>query len=200
MEQVHALRSEDFPPAQLRRRQKIVDAAKELLISEGYDTVQIREIAARAEVALGTVYRYFSSKEHIYAVVLQIWADPFYESPPEQTVGIGSLDRARFRLRRVVAAFVRNPSFIKVQMMVSISTDPNVLAIRTQLGDAMNAQLVKDLSVIPERRARDITIIAWCITTQLINDVSASIMPLEEAIRLLDEYFILVERSSTAAF
>lgn len=39
----------------------------------GYDAVQMREVSARADVALGTIYRYFSSKDEILAEGLVLW-------------------------------------------------------------------------------------------------------------------------------
>jgi AcrR family transcriptional regulator len=53
------------PPSQLARRERILDAAVELATEGGYDAVQMREVAERADVALGTLYRYFPSKVHL---------------------------------------------------------------------------------------------------------------------------------------
>ena len=33
----------------------------------GYDAVQMRDVAGEAGVALGTIYRYFASKDHLLA-------------------------------------------------------------------------------------------------------------------------------------
>src|SRR3974377_523984 len=51
-------------------RQRVVDAAMELGLEGGYEAVQMRDVAARAHVAMGTVYRYFSSKDHLLAAPL----------------------------------------------------------------------------------------------------------------------------------
>ena len=58
--------SQRLPPASQRaRRERILDAAVELATEGGYDAVQMREVAERADVALGTLYRYFPSKVHV---------------------------------------------------------------------------------------------------------------------------------------
>src|SRR5262249_21697473 len=44
-------------PVQRQRRQRILKAAVELAAEGGYDAVQMREVALRADVALGTLYR-----------------------------------------------------------------------------------------------------------------------------------------------
>ena len=63
--------------AQLVRRQRLVTTVIEL-ISAGDalapEDIQMKEIADRSGVALGTVYRYFSSKDHLLAAALLQWA------------------------------------------------------------------------------------------------------------------------------
>src|ERR687883_441125 len=56
--------------AQRARRRRILAAAAELATEGGFDAVQMREVAERADVALGTLYRYFPSKIHLLVNVL----------------------------------------------------------------------------------------------------------------------------------
>ena len=51
--------------AQRERRKRILDATLALASKGGYDAVQMRTVAERADVALGTLYRYFPSKIHL---------------------------------------------------------------------------------------------------------------------------------------
>src|SRR6266851_5779195 len=51
--------------AQRDRRKRILDATLALASKGGYDAVQMRTVAQRADVALGTLYRYFPSKIHL---------------------------------------------------------------------------------------------------------------------------------------
>jgi TetR/AcrR family fatty acid metabolism transcriptional regulator len=46
-------------------RRLIVDAATQILLDEGIDQVSIRRIAERIEYSPGTIYLYFTSKEHL---------------------------------------------------------------------------------------------------------------------------------------
>src|SRR2546430_13222502 len=56
--------------AQRERRQRILDATLALASKGGYDAVQMRAVAERADVALGTLYRYFPSKIHLLVSAL----------------------------------------------------------------------------------------------------------------------------------
>jgi len=54
------------------RTERIIMVAMELAERDGYDAVRLRDVAAQAEVALGTVYRRFTRKEDILAAVLNL--------------------------------------------------------------------------------------------------------------------------------
>jgi AcrR family transcriptional regulator len=56
--------------AQRERRQRILDATIALASRGGFDAVQMRTVAERADVALGTLYRYFPSKVHLLVSAL----------------------------------------------------------------------------------------------------------------------------------
>jgi AcrR family transcriptional regulator len=64
----------------------MLEVASQLARSGGFDAVQMRTVAADADVALGTLYRYFPSKEHLLvsAMLRQIHdlADQLAVRPP----------------------------------------------------------------------------------------------------------------------
>ena len=59
--------------SQAQRRERVLRAALELGAEGGYDAVQMRDVATSAGVALGTIYRYFASKDHLLAAALVEW-------------------------------------------------------------------------------------------------------------------------------
>jgi AcrR family transcriptional regulator len=56
--------------AQRERRERILDATIALASQGGFDAVQMRAVADHADVALGTLYRYFPSKIHLLVTAL----------------------------------------------------------------------------------------------------------------------------------
>jgi AcrR family transcriptional regulator len=56
--------------AQRDRRRRILDSTIELASKGGFDAVQMRAVAEKADVALGTLYRYFPSKIHLLVSAL----------------------------------------------------------------------------------------------------------------------------------
>ncbi|MFF9542520.1 TetR family transcriptional regulator [Streptomyces albidoflavus] len=67
--------AETRPPAapgserQAARRERILAAAAALGAEIPYDRVQMQDVARAADVALGTLYRYFPSKTHLFAAL-----------------------------------------------------------------------------------------------------------------------------------
>ena len=52
-----------------QRRQQILNAARNLLFKKGLNAISVNQIARQAELAVGTIYFYFRSKEEIFAVL-----------------------------------------------------------------------------------------------------------------------------------
>ena len=71
MSSANSLAVEDLGSAAQRdRRKRILDATYQLARDGGFDAVQMRAVAERADVALGTLYRYFPSKIHLLVSAL----------------------------------------------------------------------------------------------------------------------------------
>ncbi len=62
-----------------RNRDKLVEAARLVFREKGYDA-PLDDIAKRAEVGPGTLYRHFSSREALIDAVLQSWVDQVNEA------------------------------------------------------------------------------------------------------------------------
>jgi TetR/AcrR family transcriptional regulator, cholesterol catabolism regulator len=130
-------------PVQRQRRQRILDAAVGLAAEGGYDAVQMREVALRADVALGTLYRYFASKEHLLVSALaEHVADlsgRLVERPPR-----GEDDAARVMdvIRRVTRALQRDPDVIAAMLKSLISSGAGVGEAMGPIGGQMTAIVV----------------------------------------------------------
>lgn len=59
-------------PEMEERARRIVETAIELAEEGGFEAVRLRDVAAHAEVALGTLYRRFRSKEELLVAALEL--------------------------------------------------------------------------------------------------------------------------------
>ncbi|WP_433373088.1 TetR family transcriptional regulator [Streptosporangium sp. CA-115845] len=66
--------------SQIARQKRILDAAAALGAGKRIDVVQMQEVAKDADVAIATLYRYFPSKNALFAAVLQAEIGAFHES------------------------------------------------------------------------------------------------------------------------
>ncbi|WP_245713615.1 TetR family transcriptional regulator [Nocardia vaccinii] len=74
--------------------EQIIDVVLTLLQTEGYDAVQLREVARRARVSLATVYKLFHTRDELIVTAIERWmADHAYPDlappAPEETLHDG---------------------------------------------------------------------------------------------------------------
>lgn len=62
--------AEPSSPSQRARHRRILRVAAHLAAAKGLDRVQMHEVAKDAGVAIGTLYRYFPSKVHLFTAVM----------------------------------------------------------------------------------------------------------------------------------
>jgi len=95
---------------QAANRRKLLDAARGLANTNGYDGVTVRAVAAVAGVSAPTAYQYFSSKDHLLVDVLVDLVGDTTSSLAQRPVdGATVADRAAATLRRAVANVERAP-------------------------------------------------------------------------------------------
>src|ERR1700712_4190922 len=119
----------DLTPSQQQRWDRIVRAALEMLEVGEYDQIQMRDVAARADVALGTMYRYFASKEHLYAAVMTVWFRSFHRGLERDRLSDDPGEALKEMLGRAIAAFARKPQFLRLEIVLEGSTDPYARAL-----------------------------------------------------------------------
>lgn len=114
-------------PDQQDRRRRLIDAAFELGAEGGYDAVQMREVAATANVALATIYRNFSSKDHLLAAAMTEWTIRLgarvAQSPPR---GDTAEDQMVDVLHRACRAMERQPKLSAALVRALSSSDAGV--------------------------------------------------------------------------
>ena len=86
------------------RKEAILAAAREVFFEQGIRRATVDEIASRAEVAKGTVYLYFDSRETILAHLLLEGLDSLNERL-EEAYDVSAPGGGEARLRRLAAAY-----------------------------------------------------------------------------------------------
>lgn len=124
-------------PAQAARRERVIRAALDLGAEGGYDAVQMRDVASRSEVALGTIYRYFSSKDHLLAASLVTWTNDLERRiarrPPK---GSTPADRVGEVLRRATEAMERQPKLTEAVILAISSPDAGAASCQGEVAES----------------------------------------------------------------
>jgi AcrR family transcriptional regulator len=168
-------------------RRRIVEAAGELFIADGYAATTLERIAARAEVAVQTVYFHFGNKRTVLkeAVDLAVVGD----DAPVGILGRPWLEEARAEQepRRVIELWTAYGR-----------------GIMTRIGPIM--RVVRDAAVVdPDMAAQWTanmaeTAAAFHVFAEQLEDLSALRVPVEEAVDILcalsglEMYLVLADR------
>lgn len=133
-----AATTERLTTNQLARRERVIAAALDLAAEGGYDAVQMRDVAARANVALGTIYRYFSSKDHLLAAALVEWArDLERRLKDDPSDGSTTADRVAANLRRATETMEVEPLLSSAVVTALSSNGAQVVECQHELDETM---------------------------------------------------------------
>ena len=125
---MRSLTSEELgSAAQQERRRRILDATIALASAGGFDAVQMRTVAEHADVALGTLYRYFPSKIHLLVSALGREFEQAVESLERRPVpGDTAADRVTYVLERTTRALQRDPNLTEALTRAFMFADASV--------------------------------------------------------------------------
>jgi AcrR family transcriptional regulator len=181
--------------SQLARQERMLEVATALATDGGFDAVQMRQVAVDADVALGTLYRYFPSKEHLLvsAMLRQIGelAIRLTVKPP---LGLEPTERVCDVLRRANQSLARQPQFTLAVVRALASGDetvaPAVREVRTAMRSIIIAAIGDPTSPRDELAAEVLEEVWLSALVSWISGVDSAqsvIRKLEDATRLLFE-------------
>ena len=122
------------------RSRRIVETAVELAEKGGFEAVRLRDVAAHAGVALGTLYRRFRSKEDLLLAALELEIldhEQLLERRPPR--GATPLERLTSFFQTMTRALCRRPNLARALVRAVASGEPEltqkVAAFHTRIED-----------------------------------------------------------------
>jgi AcrR family transcriptional regulator len=180
--------------AQRDRRKRILDATLALASKGGYEAVQMRTVAEQANVALGTLYRYFPSKIHLLVSALVREFERTQQKLDRTTIpGDTPYERMLFVLGRITKSMQRDPMLTEAMTRAFMFADPSAAAEVNTVARLMERTLTQAIhegeptadEVAIARIIGDVwlsNLVAWVTRRASADDVSSH---LELAARLL---------------
>ena len=144
-------RSRAGSPAQQERRRRILDATIELASEGGFEAVQMREVAERAEVALGTLYRYFPSKIHLLVAALgREFAGTESRTAQRVIPGESAPERVMWILSRMTKNLQRQPQLTEAMVRAFMFADASVTDEIHLVGMQLTAVIARAMAGSPD--------------------------------------------------
>jgi TetR/AcrR family transcriptional regulator, cholesterol catabolism regulator len=130
--------------AQRDRRKRILEATLALASKGGYDAVQMRTVAERADVALGTLYRYFPSKIHLLVSGLVVEFERTQERLERKPIpGDTPYDRMLYVLSRITRSMQREPMLAEAMTRAFMFADSSAAAEVNAVARLMEQMLTR---------------------------------------------------------
>ena len=114
-------------------RQQVIEAAKPLFISQGYEATSMRQLADAAGVSLQTLYNAFGSKFGLFSALMDVIVagdhEPVALSDRPETQALRAIENPERLVRAIVAAAVPILSRLNViypTLRAAASSDPEV--------------------------------------------------------------------------
>lgn len=96
-------------------RRRILESAREIFFRDGFMAANLDEVAEKAGVAKGTLYRYFESKADLYVAVLADNGDAFTERMHEAIASAESgIEQVEGIARFYHDYWIRNPQYFQI--------------------------------------------------------------------------------------
>jgi TetR/AcrR family transcriptional regulator, cholesterol catabolism regulator len=122
------------------RKERLIAAATALAAEGGYDAVQMRDVAARAEVALGTLYRHYASKDQLLLAAMALQAatlrERLVQRPPK-----GDTPAARVSdvLQRASRSLERSPLVTRAMLAAMSSTEAATVPLKHEIDSTLRS-------------------------------------------------------------
>lgn len=96
-----------------KRLADILAAAREVFRERGYEETSITEIASRAGLVEGSIYRFFDSKRELLLRVVELWYEDVIADYDRQLAGVrGVWNRLRFMIWHHLTSIHENPELV----------------------------------------------------------------------------------------
>ena len=170
---------------QRERRARIVDAAVRLMLTTEYERIQMKDVTAAAGVALGTTYRYFASKEHLFAEALVAWAGRFPEigGPLSRQRPV---DQLRGAYRLAVRAFEPHPTVYGALLVIQTTTDPRAAAVYDEFAARQTDAFAAYLPDVPSPRREEIVMVMGAVLDVNLRAWVGGRVPIGHVYRMID--------------
>jgi len=115
-------------------RDRAIAATRALAKRGGYEAVQIRDVVRLTGLSSATIYRYFSSKDHLIAATHLEWNRSIERSDAARDLEGSGADGVAALLHQACLALSRSPKLGRALVLALGATDPGARACQVEAG------------------------------------------------------------------
>lgn len=142
--------AEHLDPTLEERARRIVETSIELAERGGFEAVRLRDVAAHAGVAMGTLYRRFRSKEDLLVAALELetraLSHRIRQRPPK---GAEPSERVVGFFEVATRGMIRRPNLSRAMLRATAAGEPALAAKVEVFHDLMRGMIVSALRGAP---------------------------------------------------
>jgi len=194
-----------MPKPHPRTRDAIVDAAIDLIVSDGYDAVSLSEVARRARVSLATIYKLFPTqrakqsraRDEVIVAAIERWIDlnvhaAVTPASPDETLHDALLRMMQYAFE----PWLRNPGMLVAYHRVA--NGPQRLRVRSRMFDALAPVGLKALEEYDARYTADISIVMELVCDGAIGWYAEGHLDLDEVFPTISRAVYRLTSDNTA--
>ncbi|MGW4123487.1 TetR family transcriptional regulator [Nocardia sp. NPDC004711] len=166
-------------------RARILLEVRALLESDGYDAVQLREVARRARVSLTTIYKLFPTRDELLVSAIEAWMEdntyiPMESPPPGESIRDGLLRV----IRHVFDPWERHPIMLEAYHRARIG--PANQRLDNHGLDAVLPIAAAVLAGAEPRYLEDIAVVLSNMTFSLLGQCADGTLQVSEVLPILE--------------
>jgi AcrR family transcriptional regulator len=137
---------------------RVADAASAELRAVGFETLTMRSVASRAQVAPATAYTYFSSKNHL---VVELFWRRISARERHETLMPHAVDRVIAVFDDLAQLLADEPQLAAAATAALLGSDADVRQLRRQIGIEINERIAQALGADATPDVLDALSLAW---------------------------------------
>jgi AcrR family transcriptional regulator len=157
-----------------RRQLRFVEEALDLASEGGYDGLQMRLVAERADTPTGTLYQTFPSKDQLLVAALHRWLEIFEDSTAGELEAIDDrYERLTHITRRMHVKLFDSPALAyalaRAYLAAGVTAAPEVERVRDQMGMMFAKALGRGIPTVLDGEVGHLLTDVWAANVLAVN-------------------------------
>lgn len=171
-------------------RRRVLDAAAERFVAQGYDATTLRQIAGDVGIQAGSIYHHFDSKDELFTAVLQQGIDVMvdaFDTTADASRDAGPRERLAAHVRAHLGALLEHGPYTTNHVTAFFTAPDDVRREIVPVRDAYEARWTALLRELQTAGAIDASVDVGLVRLILFGSMNASVEWFDPAVGTVDD-------------